>query len=58
VGVPWATRTSVLLRSNQLEIGRQKETETKTRKVLTVYELHHPTADIDKLEVQNEEEED
>ena len=30
--------------------------DRKTRKILTMYEMHHPKADIDRLNVQGKEE--
>jgi hypothetical protein len=33
-----------------------KETDRKTRKLLTIYKVHHPKADIDRLYVKRKEE--
>ena len=32
-----------------------KQTEKKTRKMLTMYKMHHPKADIDRLYVKRKE---
>ena len=32
-----------------------KKTDTKTRKMLTMYKMHHPKADIDRLYVKRKE---
>jgi hypothetical protein len=38
-----------------LEIRRNKKINRKTRKILTMYKMHHPKADIDRLCVKRKE---
>jgi hypothetical protein len=37
-----------------LRLEEIRKFDRKTRKVLTVYKMHHPKADVDKLYVKNE----